>query len=261
MNSFFDKNDKFGGSEKRAITSPSLYYPNPCCYVTLPVDLKLPNFPKNSVVSFSIIDSLKTKNNDGIFIIDGTGQHSIPPPEFIMSASPPSVELRRGEQKSIRLQLNSTSYLETHVFLSASRLKDIIMNFDPDQIYVPPNGMATSVLQVKAQENTTEHLYKLPITSVISANIAFPQVNSSNKYTFDESQPTMAKNLHLLVTLLPPFSPEERLSNFYNAWLSPISGIWTFIAGAAAVIAPVIIKRRQKNKNDEENRDYYKEPI
>ncbi len=57
--SFFDKNDKIIESEKR--TTSLLYYPNPCCYVTLPVDLKLLNFPKNYVVSFSIIDSLKTK--------------------------------------------------------------------------------------------------------------------------------------------------------------------------------------------------------
>ncbi len=76
------------------------------------------------------------------------------------------------------------------------------MNFDPNQIYVPPNGMTTSVLQIKVPESATEYPYKLPITTIISANIYFPHVNSSNKYTFDGSQPTMTKNLHLLVTLL-----------------------------------------------------------
>jgi hypothetical protein len=41
---------------------------------------------------------------------------------------------------------------------------------------------------------------------------------------------------------------EERLNNLYNAWISPVSGIWTFLAGIAAVITPLIIRKKQKDK-------------
>ena len=47
--------------------------------------------------------------------------------------------------------------------------------------------------------------------------------------------------------MLPPLRLGERLSSVYSAYLSPISGIWTFIAGVAAVIAPVLIRRKRRS--------------
>jgi hypothetical protein len=44
---------------------------------------------------------------------------------------------------------------------------------------------------------------------------------------------------------------------FVNTWITPITGVWTFLAGVGAVIAPLIIsiyrKRKQDKKYDNSN--------
>jgi hypothetical protein len=35
--------------------------------------------------------------------------------------------------------------------------------------------------------------------------------------------------------MLPPYTTPELLTNFTETWITPISGIWTFIAGVGTV--------------------------
>jgi hypothetical protein len=56
------------------------------------------------------------------------------------------------------------------------------------------------------------------------------------------------ENANLTITVLEPMSASEHLNNIYVAWLSPIGGIWTFLAGVGAVIAPLIIRAYNKKK-------------
>jgi len=59
---------------------------------------------------------------------------------------------------------------------------------------------------------------------------------------------------HILLTLLT--TVDQNLHNFVNSWITPISGMWTFLAGVAAVIGPLIIRRRQKKQKEEtDNRE------
>jgi hypothetical protein len=50
----------------------------------------------------------------------------------------------------------------------------------------------------------------------------------------------------LTLTILPSYTAQELLSNFTNTWITPITGIWTFLAGVAAVIALLIINLYRK---------------
>jgi hypothetical protein len=60
---------------------------------------------------------------------------------------------------------------------------------------------------------------------------------------------------NLTLTVLPPYTDAEKLSNFTNTWITPIQGIWTFLAGVGAVIAPLIINlyRKKQNKKKKQN--------
>jgi hypothetical protein len=64
----------------------------------------------------------------------------------------------------------------------------------------------------------------------------------------------LSENSNLTVTLRPPLRADEQLNIFYNTWLSSISGIWTFLAGVAAVIAPLAIRIYSNNKNKNKNK-------
>ena len=57
---------------------------------------------------------------------------------------------------------------------------------------------------------------------------------------------------NLTLTVLPPYTPGELVNNFVNTWITPISGMWSFFAGVAAVLTPAIIKfYRKKNGHKE----------
>ena len=48
--------------------------------------------------------------------------------------------------------------------------------------------------------------------------------------------------------MLPPYTMQEQLNNFVNSWITPVNGLWSFLAGIAAVITPLIIRRKQKSQ-------------
>jgi hypothetical protein len=54
---------------------------------------------------------------------------------------------------------------------------------------------------------------------------------------------------------MPTYTAEETLHNFVNSWVTPISGMWSFLAGVAVVIGPLIIRRRQKKQKEEQGRN------
>ena len=129
--------------------------------------------------------------------------------------------------------------------------KDLKMTFTPNRTSVPANGMVVSSLRVKASEDIGDKPYTLPLYATIS----FPPtvgIKGQDKTFNNTSSERVEENSYLTLTVLPSLTPEERLENFYESWLSPISGIWTFLAGVAPVIAPLIIsiyKKRQDKKN------------
>ena len=69
------------------------------------------------------------------------------------------------------------------------------------------------------------------------------------------SIPTIDKKSNITLTV-HRLTDAERLNKLYSEWVIPISGIWTFLAGAGAGIAPLIAwlynkKRKKKNKYEE----------
>ena len=59
---------------------------------------------------------------------------------------------------------------------------------------------------------------------------------------------------NLTITLLPALTVSEHLNNIYSAWISPISGISTFLLGVGAVIVPVFIRKYNKKRNKDKDK-------
>jgi hypothetical protein len=52
---------------------------------------------------------------------------------------------------------------------------------------------------------------------------------------------------------LPPYTEQEHLNNIVNSWISPLSSLWTFLAGIGAIIVPLIIRfysKKSKKKTE-----------
>jgi hypothetical protein len=138
------------------------------------------------------------------------------------------------------------------------------LNFIPNTVSIPPSTAGTSVLHIKALGNSKTVSYTLPII----ANISFPtKITNRGGEVFSNSKSvSLTQTSNLTLTVLPPYCTQELLSNFVNSWITPITGVWTFLAGVGAVIAPLIItifrKRQMKNDNydkkDNKDKDFPK---
>ena len=149
------------------------------------------------------------------------------------------------------MQAKSDTKFNSELFLDSNEPKGLQLNFIPNQTAIPALSLVTSQLQIKASENVTVRPYTLPIF----ANLSFPtevQMPGSDGEIMNNSvSANILENSNLTITVLEPLSVSEHLNNLYLAWVSPISGIWTFLAGVGAVVAPFIIRwyNRKGNKN------------
>lgn len=233
-------------------------------YVDLSLDLGSVTYPNQySVLFYTGYVFIKDGRLCGLS--DISNRVYIPPPEFTVLASPNPVELRVGEEETIELQVKSKTNLKSYAFLSTSQIGGIEANFSSNGAYVPPDSSATLPLKVKASENEKAYKYTLPHSFAIPifANLSIPTeskvrgISISDDVMKNPISANITESSNLTITVLPALTIPEHLNNIYNSWLLPISGIWTFLAGVAAVIAPVLIRRykrkrtKSKNKNKE----------
>jgi hypothetical protein len=214
-------------------------------YVDLSLSLDTINSPpKYSVVSYA--SEVYVQKFHLCHTQDLTDVIHVPPPEFSMSVSPGSLTLRPGEEKKAELRIeNDNSELNALMDVHTNKSKDLELNISPNQVYLPQNGMATLMLDIKARSNATEAPHTVPI----QARIAFPTSLKSmiSGERIDNMQiASLPLQSNFTVTVLPPLRIDEYLNSFYNSWLAPVSGI----VGLVAVITPLFVylyKKKQKN--------------
>jgi hypothetical protein len=61
----------------------------------------------------------------------------------------------------------------------------------------------------------------------------------------------------MTLSILPPPTIPEQLNNFVRDWISPISGLWSFLAGVAVIVGPFAI-RRYSRKHNKKISDWFK---
>jgi hypothetical protein len=221
-------------------------------YVDLHLDLGAIGYPSEySVVSYAT-ETFITKGNRLCSLIYITDLVHVPPPKFVISILPSSKTLRQGDMDKIELELKSNTTLSLVALLSTDSIEGIESSIVPREISVSPFGMATSTLQLKVLNNATIQTHRLRINAEISIPIKVTSHVSGKILGSPLPVGTILKNTDFIITVQPPLSFGDRLNNFYNTTLSPISGIWTFLLGVAGVTAPLIIrayKKQNKRKN------------
>jgi hypothetical protein len=235
-------------------------------YVQLSVDLDAMLSPKKYRVIF-----YGEVKREGSFRTDFTRWVAIPPLELTVSTFPKSVELKKGEQKTIEVRINTTHGYEPTVNLEAkSQSKNIIFDFTQNdtspipvfKLRIPSYGIAAIPLTITSSEDASIG----PHTLFIFANSSFPPEELIKPKSFTEkrtpgvlpSSKIPSENVFtqssLLATLQEPLTAIDNISDFWNKLGAPISFIYGILAG----ISPWIftkVKERSKNKknNDRAN--------
>jgi hypothetical protein len=216
-------------------------------YVDLSLDLGLLNYPQQyNVISVAYDNYLM--NGRLCPLIDVTDIVPFPPPEFNITASPSSLVLRPGDEKTIELNVKSVnSKIDSQVSFSTGNVKGIALNFIPKTVSLTSSGSTSSMLDVKVPRNATPGLYPLNINELISFSPLV--VSSRTKEIFNNSKTVdINKASSLSMTVLPPLTLEDNFKNIYNSWIIPLSGLWTLVAGIAAVTVPLIVRMYRKKK-------------
>jgi hypothetical protein len=227
-------------------------------HVNLSLDLEKINFPNQYIALFgTYFASLDFPEGLCTYLDFADNGAYVPPPEFAVSTSPNPLIVSPGEEKKVNLTINSSIPAAPQLSLNTSSPKGLSLKFDPDIQTMTPDGITTSYATIKVLENASYgHPYTVPITPEIS----FPRINfdigqeiTGNPIVTENatiSAVIKPKPYYLTITVLPPTSVEQNVTNFWNAWGPIISFIGGgFVAGAAGLFFDRIRKsKRSKNK-------------
>ena len=178
-----------------------------------------------------------------------------------MFTSPNAVELRKNEEKTIEIKVNTTQGYEPTVNLYAeSQSKKIIFDFthndtvdiSRNKIRIPSHGIATIPLTI----TSTEDAFVGPHTVFISADSSFPPEEFITASRQDQNisgllPPVPSENILTQSTLLLTLDDALTLvDHISNVW-SKLGDILTFISGiVTGYVGPWIYNKMRQQVND-----------
>jgi hypothetical protein len=221
-------------------------------HISLSVDLSKMNYPSQYRIIFFMDDEITYPNhtqpsqtNSTLKISDYVNTVLIPPPRFTLSTSPSSIEMRQGEQKKIQLQINSTNPfgnvkdIEPHVRLyGANQTDGIKLNFNPDVLYMPADGLATSELQIYVPPNATTR----PHTFIITANISFPT------QFFGQRTESITQTTAPTITVLDSLTISQQYRNWLSEWFNPLTGAYSTVSTIINGILGWMVLKKKKDR-------------
>lgn len=215
-------------------------------YLPLSLDLTAIASPAKYKVLFYTLSSSGDQNR----ITDFTSWIDIPPPTFVMSTSPSTIELRPGDSKDIGVILKSAGG-------SVHRVADYNMVENESGIQVMPElgklnrsavGVEPLSFHVEVPQNIQTGEYAIPIMANISTGSAIPSefmgVKRYNSSIPTESFVTTVANL--TIRILEPFTLSERFKEVwdtYGGFISLVGG--GFAAGFSALLFDRLKNRKQ----------------
>ena len=231
-------------------------------YVLLSADLGSMLSPKKYKIIF-----YASATRDGTSKADFTRWVSVPSLELSVSTSPSTVEMRKDEERTIEIKVNTTQGYEPTVNLAAeSQSKKLIFDFTHNEtvdiskykVRIPSHGTATMPLTITALEDA----FVGPHTVFISANSSFPPEEFISASAQDQNfssllPPVPSENIitqsTLLLTLDDALTLVDHISNLW----SKLGNILTFITGiVTGYVGPWIYNKiRQQAKNHTEKRE------
>ncbi len=223
-------------------------------YVVFSIDMgKISVSPSYRMMFYNLVSY-----NDGTIGIDLTNWINIPDDAFTISTSPEDITLRKGETKTIGLQiLSSTGKISAITDLSGlenyTSLDIELINQNDNLTNSTIGGSTTEPVQIgiSAPEDAKIGIHAIPITANISFGSNFPTnfIDFQNKYPiFIDTKGYEIKNGNFTVNVIEPLTFQEELKNFWSAYGSMITLIMAGFAGGLSTLFFEYIKER-KNKN------------
>ena len=198
--------------------------------------------------------------NDGTIGIDLTNWINIPDDAFTISTSPEEIILRKGETKTIGLQILSSSGkisaitdlsdLENYTSLDVE-----LINQNNNLTNSTIGGSTTEPVQIGigAPEDAKIGIHTIPVTANISFGSNFPSnfIEFQDKYPiFIDTKGYEIKNGNFSVNVIEPLTFQEELKNFWSAYGSMITLMMAgFAGGLSTLFFEYIKERKNKNKN------------
>jgi general stress protein CsbA len=223
-------------------------------YVHLSLNLANINFPQQYVVLF-FVDYDFDMSNSRKGISDYSNWVNIPPLKFAISTSPSTITLRPGEEKTIEVQVNSTtptatSFVTPYVSFSTNKI-DAIENasFIPNGLALPRFGIGASELHIKASKNAEPSYRTLQILGNVSFPVQYVRGSNETSELSTAKFESMTVNTNLAVTTLKALTSEEKFSNFWNVYGDAINLVaGGLVAGFSAIVIDKVRRRMNKKK-------------
>lgn len=218
--------------------------------VPLSFNLKNANYP-SSYDLYVYVTDLYRINGNLCYLQDSSAAIPVPPPKYEISMDNNSIFLRPGEELTTKINIQANTDIGSiiHLFSDSNNTSGLAVDFVPSIITTSDTGTSISHMSIKALNNATiDKPYFVPVI----ANVSF-YPNVFNLYSDELINLAALQNLseysNLTVTVLPPFSAVDYLSQIYTSWIVPLQGIWSFFAGIAIVLAP-LFNRYRKRKHE-----------
>jgi hypothetical protein len=224
-------------------------------FIDIPLELSTLHYP-NQYVIFFYISNIFVRDSYLCRLNDITDKVHIPPPEFNLTTSKNSLQLRPWETQNTELQIKSNTKIYSQFHLSTNEPEGINVKLVPNQTAIPAQGISATQIKITALDNATEGSYTVPIISKISFPLKVQFQGISQDIPNSNSSVSIFQNTTLAVNILKPLSISEHLNDFYTMYVVPIGGIWSFIVGVIAIISPLILnKKRKSRRRQRENKD------
>ncbi len=217
-------------------------------YVHLSLNLADINFPQQYVVVF-FVDYAFDINNPKKGISDYSNWVNIPPLKYTISTSPSTIALRPGEEKTIEVQVNSTtptatSFVTPHVSFATNKIDPVEdVSFIPNGLDLPRLGIGTSQLHIKTSRNALPGYYTLQILGNVSFPVQYVRGSNEGSELSTAKFESMTINTNSAVTILNPLTEEEKFTNFWNVYGGAINLV---AGGLAAGISALVIDKLRK---------------
>lgn len=215
--------------------------PNGNIYADLYVNLSKFNFPdKYSVIPFVYDYYANGKGDCNIDFYDFGEEVYFPPvdDDFKFTFSPDNIVVRQGESTDIELQVkNNNLKINSTIALSStsaysknlSSIDYIRSTFTPEKIYTTPDGVATSVLNIRISDNAPVRSHT--IATDANVTISGPLRRMINGLEIPTPGINVTKNIPITITVMPKITYLDMLSGFAKDMFSPLVG------GVASLIA------------------------
>jgi hypothetical protein len=213
-------------------------------YLPLSLDLTAIASPDKYKVLFYTLSSSSGQNR----ITDFTSWIDIPPPTFVMSTSPSTIELRPGDSKDIGVILKSAGGSVHRVadYTTLENESGIQVMPEPGKLNRSAIGVEPVSFHVQVPQNIQTGEYAIPIMANVSTGSAIPSefigVERYNSSIPTESFVTTITNL--TIRILEPFSISERFKEIWDTY----GGFISLVGGGFAAGFSALLFDRLKNR-------------